>query len=206
MLKINMDWSHSRRIHPGICWIARDDLLKWEINSAIAASLNCVDKKEGYGSLQLVNNNIAGEDLFFRPLDFKNCARIFGFWLKIVNPPSDFEMFIRKYKTANGHFETLHFYVSDGTLYYRPRAYGGRWSNGPDEVIVANSWYWFEIQDNYPYHIFFVNGVARWYLIMSACDIRDYDKVEGFQVSGKRLGTVLLDYWRLCPRIEYPPT
>lgn len=195
------------RRHPLACWFnSCDKLTQWDINSAILVSIEHTDKKEGSGSLKLVNDNVAAENLFFRPTPFSKCADFFGFWIKVINPPSDFDMLIRKYKTATGHSEGFRLYVSDSTLYYRPHAYGGYSVWGTATEITPNSWYWFEIRDLYPRHHYYINGSFIWDLTMGACDIVDYDKVEGYQASGKTLGTILLDLWRLAGIEQYPPT
>jgi len=204
--KVNIGLGARGKLHSLACWYdSCQKLANWTIDSAITSSIELTDKKEGFGSLKLTNDNVAAEHLYARP-DFKNCARFFGFWLKILDPPSDFDMYIRKLKTATGHVEVFHFYVSNGTLYYRPHAYGGYWANGLDEEMATDTWYWFEIQDAYPKHRFYVNGTQRWDLTMGACDIVDYDIVEVLQTSGKTLGTILLDYWRLASVQQYPPT
>jgi len=206
--KVNIGLSAGRgKLHPLACWYdSCEKLANWTIDSAITSSIERRDKKEGSGSLQLVNDNVAAENLFFGPTDFERCADFFGFWLKIINPPSDLDLLIRKYKTATGHSEGFRFNVSGGKLYYTPHAYGGYSAWGVATEITPDSWYWFEIRDVYPKHHYYVNGSFIWNLTMGACDIVNYDKVQGYQISGKTLGTILLDYWRLASVEQYPPT
>jgi len=196
--------------HPLACWCNPcDKLALWNISSAITASIEHLDKKEGTGSLKLVNDNVATEDLTFTPTIFTRCAAYFGFWIKFIDPPSDLGVRIQKRDSLIGDYESIRFYVSDGNLKYRPYTWtesGGYGTNGLEETILAETWYWFEIYNAVNYHRYYKNGVLRTTTIMAACNVDSFDKLEGLQLNGQTLGTILLDYWRLATIEQYLPT
>jgi hypothetical protein len=185
-----------------------EDTSLWTVDAAITATLDTSDPKEGSNSIKFVNNDAASGDIKFYPTSITNPGinHYFGFWIKIVNPPTGFDLYVRKYKTSNANYEAIRFYLSGADLIYRPRTKGsptGTWGNA--ETISSGTWYWCEMRDNGGNHYFWRNGSLRQTITSGACDITDYDVIDFLIPDTKKLGEVHVDWLGIRSYEVYPP-
>jgi len=199
--------------HSKACWFNRCEYLEgWTVDAQLTKSVDGVDFKEWLGSMKLVRDtNVVGDALFY-PNTQDICGDFFGFWFKplFTTPPPYTTLNIEKLKEATGEYQRFRCFYSSPLakyVYVLSTYIGGAGLTSGEIECPQNQWLWIELY-HYPSENTFylrVNGVVK--------AINDhvgsgwsFSKLRGYVESGKALGTVKLDYWRLASELEYPPT